>query len=64
MSGTSVAVTGVALSSSSLILATLQGFEKGVAVAGVVPDVAASSFTIHLTKAAKVAVAVAWFIIG
>jgi hypothetical protein len=64
VSGTSVTVTGVPLSSSSLILATLQGYEKGVAVAGVVPDVASSSFTIHLTKATKVSVAVAWFIIG
>jgi hypothetical protein len=64
ITGTSVSVTGVTLTSSSLILATLQGYEKGVAVAGVVPDVAGSSFTIHLTKAAKVSLAVAWFIVG
>lgn len=64
VSGASVVVTGVALSSSSLILATLQGYEKGVAVAGVVPNVATSSFTIHLTKAAKVSLAIAWFVVG
>ncbi len=64
LTGTSVAVTGVPLTSTSLIFATLQGHEKGVAVAGVVPDVAGSSFTIHLTKAATVSLDIAWFVVG
>ena len=31
---------------------------------GVVTDTAASSFTIYLTKAVKVSLAIAWFIVG
>jgi hypothetical protein len=59
----SVTVTGVALTAASMILATPQGKVSGVAVEGVVPDVTAGSFTIYLTKAVKVALPIAWFII-
>ena len=45
-----------------MVLATMQTAAKGVAVGSVVPD--ADSFTIKLTKAPKVAVRVAWFVMG
>ncbi len=59
-----VSVTGVALSASSLILATPQGHVPGVAVAGVVPDVSGSTFAIYLTKAITVSLPIAWFVVG
>jgi hypothetical protein len=62
-SKSSIVVTGVALSASSMILATPQGHVAGVAVAGVVPDVSAGSFTIYLTEAVKVSLEIAWFIV-
>jgi hypothetical protein len=49
----------VALTASSMILTTAQGYVSGVAVAGVVPDVSGGSFTIYLTKAVKVSLQVA-----
>jgi hypothetical protein len=63
-SAQTVTVTGVALTSSSLILATPQGIVAGVAVEGVVPDVSGSSFVIHLTKSIKVSLDIAWFVVG
>jgi len=59
-----VTVTGVALSDTSLVLATAQGIVAGVAIEGVVTDVAASSFVISLTKAIKVSLDIAWFVVG
>jgi hypothetical protein len=59
----SVQVTGVTLTASSMVLATPQGYMAGVGVAGVVTDVTTGSFTIYLTKAVAVSLAVAWFII-
>ncbi len=59
-----VKVTGVALSESSLILATPQTHVIGVGVAAVVPDVTANTFTIQLTESIKVPMDVAWFIVG
>jgi len=61
---TSVTVTGVTLTSGTAILATLQGHVVGVAVAGIVTNPAAGSFTIWLTKAVKVPLEVAWFALG
>jgi hypothetical protein len=60
----SVTVTGVALSESSLILATMQDYLKGAAVAGVVADARRSSFTIYLTALLSVPFRIAWFVIG
>jgi hypothetical protein len=62
-SASSVVVTGVTLTSASQILATPQAHVAGTGIAGVVPDVSAGSFTIYLTKAIKVSLAIAWFII-
>ena len=59
-----VIVTGVALTASSLILATPQGIVKKVAVEGVVPNVSGGSFEIYLTKAITVSLKVAWFVVG
>lgn len=64
LSARTVKVTGVALSGSSLILATPQGTVSGVAVEGVKPDVSGKSFEITLTKAIKVTLDIAWFIVG
>ena len=63
-SARTVKVTGVALSSSSLILATPQGAVSGVAVEGVKPNVSGKSFEITLTKAIKVTLDIARFIVG
>lgn len=60
----SVTVTDVSLTSTSMILATPQGIVDGVAVEGVVPDLSGSSFVIYLTKAVKVSLALAWFVVG
>ncbi len=60
----SVVVTGVALSSTSMVLATPQGRISGVAVEGVIADIAAETFTIYLTKAVTVPLAIAWLILG
>jgi hypothetical protein len=59
-----VTKTGVALTSASLVLATLQQDRAGVWVRSAVPDAAASSFTIHLSKAAPASTKVAWFIVN
>lgn len=63
-SARTVKVTGVALTSSSLILATPQGTVGGVAVEGVTLDVSGSSFVVTLTKAIKVSLDIAWFVVG
>ena len=62
----SAVVSGVALTASSLVLATLQNKLGGVMVASAVPNVAGSSFTVNLNKApgtGKTAV-VAWFVVN
>jgi hypothetical protein len=56
--------TGVALTSASLVLATLQQDLAGVWIRSAVPDVAASSFTVHLSKAVPAPTKVAWFIVN
>lgn len=50
------------LTTSSLVLATVQQLEKGVHLAAAVP--AAGSFTIYLTAASTNPLNVAWFVIG
>ena len=59
-----VTKTGVALTSASLVLATLQQDRAGVWVRSAVPKVTASSFTIHLSKAVSSSTKVAWFIVN
>jgi hypothetical protein len=56
--------TGVALTSLSLVLATLQQDRTGVYVRSAVPNPAASSFTIHLAKAVTASTNVAWFVVN
>jgi hypothetical protein len=56
-------VTVVALTSASLVLATVQQDRSGVWVRSAVPNVAASSFTIHLSKAVSASTRVAWFVL-
>lgn len=58
-----VTVTGVALTDTNVVLATPQGTTGG-AVTGVVLDVSANKFTIHLTKAVTADLVIAWFILG
>jgi len=60
----SVTVTGISLSSSSLVIATPQGQVPGVAVEGVVKDVSGNSFTIYLTEVVTISLEIGWFIIG
>jgi hypothetical protein len=58
--------TGVALASTSLVLANLQGHVPGLYVAAVVPNVAGSAFEIFLNEkvpAGKTA-KVAWFVVN
>jgi hypothetical protein len=59
---TSVAVSFPGVTANSMVLATLQTVAKGIAVAAAVPD--ADSFILKLTKAPKIDVVVAWFVLG
>jgi len=59
-----VVVQNVALTSASLVLATLQQVQAGVYVAGVVPSPANSRFTIRLNQAPTVNLKVAWFVVN
>ena len=52
------------LTAASLVLATLQQDRAGVWVRSAVPNVAASSFTVHLSKAVSASTGVAWFILN
>jgi hypothetical protein len=57
--------TGIALTSSSLIFATIQGNVAGVYIQGVTLVTGTSgSFTVHLNKATTSALKVAWFVIN
>jgi hypothetical protein len=58
------ATEGVALSHSSLILATPQTHVAGVCISAVVSDVSKRSFTIYLTTAVQATVKIAWFVVG
>jgi hypothetical protein len=60
----SVTKSGVTLDSASFVLATLQAYRAGIAIAAVVPNAAAGSFTIHLTKAVTSTTRVAWFVVN
>lgn len=59
-----VTKTGVALTTASLILATLQQHRTGVYVQAAVPNVSQSSFTVYLNKAIASNTKVAWFVIN
>ena len=59
-----VTKTGVMLTTSSLVLATLQQNVPGVYVQSAVPNVSGSSFTVHLNKTAPARIKVAWFVIN
>jgi hypothetical protein len=56
-----VTKTGLTLNTASFLLATLQAYRAGIAVAAVVPNPTAGSFTIYLTKAVTSSTRVAWF---
>jgi hypothetical protein len=57
--------TGIALTSASLVLATVQGNVPGCYVQGVTTVTGSSgSLTIHLSKSAPVTMKVAWFILS
>jgi hypothetical protein len=60
----SVTVTGVSLTSTSIVLATPQGNQSGVSVKGVIKNVSDSKFTIYLTADATAALEIGWFVIG
>lgn len=56
--------TGVPLTASSLVFATIQQDRPGVYVEAAVPSVAGSSFTIYLNRTVASATKVAWFVLG
>jgi hypothetical protein len=60
----SAVVQNVALTTDSLVLATLQQFEGGVYVAAVLVNVASSRFTIRLNQAPTGNLKVAWFVVN
>jgi hypothetical protein len=60
----SITKTGIALTSASFILATLQTNVSGLAIQAAVVNVAGSSFTISINKAPAVNVAVAWMAVN
>jgi hypothetical protein len=57
-------VTGVALTTASLVLATVQQNLSGVYVRAAVPNVPGRSFTINLSKAPSASAKVAWFVVN
>jgi len=59
-----VEVPGVALTSGSLVLATLQANVSGLWVRAVVPHVSQQSFTIWLSERSTQHVWVAWFVVN
>jgi hypothetical protein len=63
---TSATKTGVALTSTSLVLAVLQSNRAGVFVQAAVPNVGAGSFTVYLNKVASATAntTVAWFVVN
>ncbi len=61
---TTKVVQNVALTSASLVLATLQQLEAGVYVVAVVQSVANSKFTIVLNQAPTGNLKVAWFVVN
>jgi hypothetical protein len=61
---TSVTVTGVPLTASSLVLATIQANRPNTNVRAAVPNPGASSFTIFLTAAPNAATPVGWFVVN
>jgi hypothetical protein len=60
----SVTQTAVALTSASLVLATLQQNLSGVYVRAAVPNIAGKSFTVYLNKTVTAPAKVAWFIVN
>jgi hypothetical protein len=63
--GTSSLVkTGISLSASSYVLATMQTNTPGVSVQSAVPNPAASTITIHLNTTAPAGTKVAWFVVN
>jgi hypothetical protein len=60
-----VRVTGVALTSSSIVLATIQSNNApGVFVQSAVPNVAGSYFTLTLNKSVSKTVKIGWFVVN
>jgi hypothetical protein len=59
----SIAKTGVPLTSKSLVLAVLQTNRSGIYVRAVVPNVTGASFTIYLNTRVPGTTYVAWFVI-
>lgn len=59
-----ITVTGPAIGAASMVVATVQQDKPGVAVRAAVPDPAAGSFTVHLTRSSPTETAVAWFVIN
>ena len=64
MAPPSVVVSGVTLTSTSIVLATLQTDDSTIGVASVAPNVSKSEFTIHLTKDVTKSVSVGWFVVN
>jgi hypothetical protein len=56
--------TGVALTSASLVLATVQQDRPGVWVRSAVPNVTAHAFTVHLSKAVAARTRLDWFVVN
>jgi len=59
-----VTKTGVRLTAASLVLAVVQQDVAGVWVRAAVPNVTASSFTIHLNKTVASSTKVGWFVVN
>lgn len=59
----SVTVTGVALSTQSMVLATLQAHVGNLSIAAAVPNPSASSFALFLTATPRAPTTVAWLVI-
>ncbi len=59
-----VVLANLALSTTSMVLATLQTRKKGVYVESAIAEPATNTATVYLNKATPTAVDVGWFVIG
>ena len=60
----SATATSVSLTSTSLVMATMQQRRAGISIEAAVPNTAASSFTVYLSKAVPSDTVIAWFIVN
>jgi hypothetical protein len=60
----SATASSVSLTSTSLVMATMQQRRAGISIEAAVPNTATSSFTVYLSKAVPSDTVIAWFVVN